>query len=114
VLLTGGRRDFDVKAQWYPSGTLNTVPESDVVLKNALGGTPDEHHSVDDGVERRRRERRDGRIGDGPRRRQPIQIGVLGGSAPGTYIRWLTAAYAGARRSPGHRRCRRRARSATP
>src|SRR3954466_11619312 len=41
VLLTRRQKgSFDVKAQWYPSGVLNTVPESDVVLKNALGGTP--------------------------------------------------------------------------
>lgn len=32
--------DFDLKVMWYPSGTLNTVPESDKLLKNALGGTP--------------------------------------------------------------------------
>src|SRR4051812_1854456 len=39
VLLTRRQSaDFDVKAQWYPSGALNTVPESDVILKNALGG----------------------------------------------------------------------------
>src|SRR5882762_4718561 len=34
------KASFDLKAQWYPSGTLNTVPESDLILKNALGGTP--------------------------------------------------------------------------
>lgn len=27
-----------LKAQWYPSGTLNTVPESDPLLQNAIGG----------------------------------------------------------------------------
>lgn len=31
---------WGLKAQLYPSGTLNTVPEADVLLKNALGGTP--------------------------------------------------------------------------
>src|SRR4051812_21202089 len=28
---------FDLKAQLYPSGTLNTLPESDAILKNSLG-----------------------------------------------------------------------------
>src|ERR1700722_8319451 len=29
---------FDLKHEWYPSGVLNTLPESDVFLKNGLGG----------------------------------------------------------------------------
>lgn len=28
---------FDIKGQWYPSGTLNVKPESEVFLKNSLG-----------------------------------------------------------------------------
>lgn len=29
---------FDIKAQLYPSGTLNTLPEADVFLANGIGG----------------------------------------------------------------------------
>src|SRR3954469_4215358 len=31
------KASFDVKAQLYPSGTLNTLPEAVLVLKNAVG-----------------------------------------------------------------------------
>jgi hypothetical protein len=96
VLLTRRQKgSFDVKAQWYPSGVLNTVPESDVVLKNGLGGTPTNitlSTTVSSGA---------GVSGavvasaTGLAARQPIQITVLGGSNPGVYVRWLTAAYAG-------------------
>lgn len=90
TLLTRRQKaSFDVKAQWYPSGTLNTVPESDLVLKNALGGAVSNvvlSTTVASGA---------GvsgatlASGTGLAVGQPVQIGVLGGAAPGTYVRWL-------------------------
>lgn len=93
VLLTRRQKgSFDVKGQWYPSGTLNTLPESDLVLKNALGaaasnitlsttfsGTP----TTTGGTIA---------SGTGLAIGQPVQIAIAAGSAPGVYIRWLTAA----------------------
>jgi hypothetical protein len=85
------KASFDIKGQLYPSGVLNTLPEADVVLKNALGNaasnitlstTVSSGASVTGAVVA---------SATGLAVGQPIQIGVLGGSAPGTYIRWLTS-----------------------
>ena len=80
---------FDVKAMLYPSGTLNTLPESDIVLRNAFGpptnitlattvasGAGVSGATVVSAV--------------GLAIGQPVQIGVLGGLLPGLYVRWLT------------------------
>jgi hypothetical protein len=82
--------NFDVKAQLYPSGTLNTLPEADLILKNSLGAVATNitlSTTVSSGASTT------GAVvasATGLAVGQPIQIGVLGGSAPGTYIRWLT------------------------
>lgn len=83
--------DWEVKGQWYPSGALNTVPESDVFLKNGLGtvknttlattfsGTPTTTG---------------GTIGSatGLAIGDAVQINIASGGSAGTYIRWLTTA----------------------
>lgn len=83
---------FEVKAQWYPSGTLNTLPECDLVLKNSLGtaaknttlattfsGTPTTTGgTIASGTGLA--------IGD------PVVITIASGGNAGTYLRWLTAA----------------------
>src|SRR5581483_3916576 len=91
VMLVGRQKaSFDVKAQLYPSGTLNTLPEADLVLKNALGNAATNvtlSTTVSSGASAT------GAVvasATGLAVGQPIQIGVLGGSAPGTYLRWLT------------------------
>ncbi len=81
--------DADLKALMYPSGTLNTLPELKTLLKNAFAAPTNITLSTT--------------VASGPTTTgatvasatglavgQPIQIGVLGGSAPGVYIRWLT------------------------
>src|SRR4051812_24458163 len=41
VLLTRrAKANWDLKAQLYPSGTINTLPEATALLKNALGAVP--------------------------------------------------------------------------
>src|SRR3954465_3546311 len=79
------KASFDVKGQWYPSGTLNTLPESDLVLKNAMGAaatnitlatTVSSGASVTGATVA---------SATGLAAGQAIQIGVLGGSSPGTY-----------------------------
>lgn len=96
VLLTRRQKaSFDIKAQWYPSGVLNTVPESDLVLKNALGNAATNitlATTVSSGASTTGATVASA---TGLAAGQPVQIGVLGGSAPGTYIRWLTAATSG-------------------
>jgi hypothetical protein len=37
LLQRRAQASFDLKAQFYPSGTLNTLPEADLLLKNSLG-----------------------------------------------------------------------------
>lgn len=92
VLLTRRQKaSFDVKAQWYPSGTLNTLPESDLVLKNALGGTPTNITLAATVASGAGVSGATLSSGTGLAVGQPVQIGVLGGSAPGTYVRWLVS-----------------------
>src|ERR1051326_1596152 len=78
------KASFDVKAQLYPSGAINTLPEADLVLKNALGNAASNvalSTTVASGA---------GvsgatlASGAGLAVGQPIEIGVLGGAAPGT------------------------------
>lgn len=89
------KASIDIEALLYPSGTLNTLPEANTALKNAFGQAPTNitlSTTVSSGA---------GVSGavvasaTGLAARQAIQIGVLGGSAPGVYVRHLTAAYAG-------------------
>lgn len=92
VLLTRREKaSFDVKAQWYPSGTLNTVPESDLVLKNALGGAVSNVTLATTVASGAGVSGATLASGTGLAVGQPIQIGVLGGAAPGTYVRWLVS-----------------------
>jgi hypothetical protein len=83
------KASFDVKAQWYPSGTLNTVPESDLVLKNALGGAVSNIVLATTVASGAGVSGATLAAGTGLAVNQPIEIGVLGGASPGTYIRWL-------------------------
>lgn len=96
MLVRRQKASFDIKAQLYPSGTLNTLPEADLVLKNALGnaatnvtlsttfsGTPTTTGGTVASA-------------TGLLPNQPIQINIASGGSAGTYIRWLTPAYVGA------------------
>jgi hypothetical protein len=89
------KASFDIKGQMYPSGTLNTLPEADLVLKNAIGNAASNitlSTTVSSGATA------SGAVvasATGLAARQPIQITMLGGANPGVYVRWLTAAYAG-------------------
>jgi hypothetical protein len=96
VLLTGrSEASFDLKAQLYPSGTLNTLPEFNVLLKGAFGqaatnitlsttfsGTPTTTT---------------GTVGSatGLAAGQPVQISIAAGASAGVYVRWLTSATSG-------------------
>jgi hypothetical protein len=93
VLLTRRQKaSVDVKAQLYPSGTLNTLPECDLVLKNALGNvatnitlaTTFSGSPTTTG----------GTIASatGLAVGQPVQINIASGPNAGTYLRWLTTA----------------------
>ncbi len=91
VLLAGrAQANWGIKAQLYPSGTLNTLPEFTALMKNAFGAAPTNitlSTTVASGAG----------VGGavvasatGLAVGQAIQIVVLGGAAPGTYIRFLT------------------------
>lgn len=83
--------EFEVKAQWYPSGTLNTLPESDVFLKNGLGGVQNITLSTTfSGTP----STTGGTIGSatGLVAGQAVQITIASGGSAGTYVRWLTTA----------------------
>lgn len=86
---------FDVKGQWYPSGTLNTPPESDLILKNALGNvaTNITLSTVFSGSPTTTT----GTVSSatGLAAGQPIQITIAAGGNAGTYVRWLTTATVG-------------------
>lgn len=86
---------FDLKAQLYPSGTLNTLPEFNVLLKNAFGqaasnitlattfsGTPTTTTGTVASA-------------TGLAAGQPIQITIAAGANAGVYVRWLTSATSG-------------------
>jgi hypothetical protein len=83
---------FDVKHEWYPSGTINTLPESDMFLANGLGGvatniTLSTTFSGSPSTT-------GGTIvsGTGLAIGQVVQINIAAGASAGTYIRILTAA----------------------
>ena len=83
---------FEVKGQWYPSGTLNTLPESSTVLKNALGTTPKNTtlSTTFSGTPTTT----GGTIGSatGLAVGDPVLITIASGANAGTYLRWLTTA----------------------
>jgi hypothetical protein len=81
--------DFDIKAMLYPSGTLNTVPEADRILKNALGGAVSNVILATTVASGAGVSGATLTSGAGLAVGQPVQIGVLGGASPGTYVRWL-------------------------
>ncbi len=82
---------FDIKALLYPSGTLNTLPEANKVLKNTFEATPTNvtlSTTVSSGASATGATVASA---TGLAVGQPIQIGMLGGANPGLYVRWLTA-----------------------
>lgn len=86
---------FDVKAQLYPSGTINTLPEADLVLKNALGAAGSSvvlSTTVASGPTTTGATLTSG---TGLVVNQPVQINIAAGGSAGTYIRFL-ASVAGA------------------
>jgi hypothetical protein len=94
VLLTRRQKaSFDVKAQLYPSGVLNTLPEADLVLKNAIGnaatnvtlsttfsGSPTTTTGTVASA-------------TGLQKGMPIQISIAAGGNAGVYVRWLSQSY---------------------
>ena len=81
---------FDLKHEWYPSGVLNTLPESDVFLSNGLGGAATSivlATTVASGAATT------GAVvasATGLAVGQFVQITELGGATPGVYMRVLT------------------------
>lgn len=87
-----GRRQasWEGKAMLYPSGTLNTLPEANVIIKNAFGAAATNitlSTTVASGAATT------GAVvasATGLAVGQMVQVGVLGGAAPGVYARMLT------------------------
>lgn len=82
---------FNIKAMLYPSGTLNTLPEANQVLKNVFEGGPTNitlSTTVASGGATT------GAVvasATGLAAGQWVQITMLGGSYPGVYMRFLTS-----------------------
>ncbi len=82
---------FEVKSMWYPSGTLNTLPESNLFLKHGLGAVKNTTLSTTfSGTPTTT----GGTIGSGTGLAigDPVLINIASGDYAGNYVRWLTAA----------------------
>lgn len=86
---------WDLNLSLFPSGTLNTLPESKVILQNIFGQAPTNITLSTTVASGASATGATVASATGLAAGQPIQIGVLGGAAPGVYIRWLTAATSG-------------------
>lgn len=84
--------DFVVGGIFYPSATLNTLPDHDVALKHTLGGTPSNItlSTTFSGTPTTT----GGTIasGTGLVAGQAVLISIAAGASAGKYVRWLTTA----------------------
>jgi hypothetical protein len=81
---------FDLKHEWYPSGVLNTLPESDVFLANGIGGAASNITLATTVASGALATGATVSSATGLAVGQFVQIGVLGGASPGTYMRLVT------------------------
>lgn len=96
VLLTRrAQASFDIKGQLYPSGTINTLPEADLILKNALGVAGSSVVLATTVASAPTTTGATLTSGTGLVVKQPIQINIAAGANAGTYVRFL-ASVAGA------------------
>lgn len=86
---------WDLSIDMYPSGTLNTLPECATLLGNIFGQAPTNITLATTVASGASTTGATVASATGLAVGQPVQIGVLGGSAPGVYVRWL-ASVAGA------------------